>query len=87
MKNEILSNIDNPRQLETLYRTDRSAFKRAFKELYHNLKDNTLVSFWNERLNFSKEEIFWGTNKDMIFVIIASLLAGLIAKLPVILQI
>jgi hypothetical protein len=49
--------------------------------LYPALKDNNL-KFWYERLNFAREEISWGTRKDLVFVIIASLLAGLIAKLP-----
>jgi hypothetical protein len=55
--------------------------------LYPELKDNTLAAFWNERLNFTREEISWGTSKDLVFVIIASLLAGTIAKLPAILNI
>jgi hypothetical protein len=87
MKEEILSNLDNPDQLEKLYREDRSAFKRAFKMLYPDLKDNSLTGFWNARLNFTKEDIFTGTGKDFVFVIIASLVAGLIAKLPTIFNI
>jgi len=82
MKDEIISNLDNPGQLERLYRADKPTFKRAFKALYPELKDNTLVGFWNERLNFGNEEISWGTSKDLVFIIIASLLAGIIAKLP-----
>ena len=81
MKDEIISNLENPAQLEKLYRADKSAFKRAFNALYPALKDNSL-KFWYERLNFAREEISWGTSKDLVFVIIASLLAGLIAKLP-----
>jgi hypothetical protein len=82
MKDEILSNLDNPAQLEKLYRADKSAFKRAFNALYPELKNNTLTGFWHARLQFTKEEISWGTGKDLAFVIIASLLAGVIAKLP-----
>lgn len=87
MKEEILSNLDNPVQLERLYRGDKPTFKRAFTALYPELKDNTLVRFWNERLNFANEEISWGTRKDLVFVIIASLLAGVIAKMPTFLNI
>lgn len=87
MKNEIISNLDNPKQLETLYRTDKPAFRQAFKTVYPEFKDNSLVNFWNERLNFSKEEISRKNSKDLVFVIIASMLAGIIAKLPAILQI
>lgn len=87
MKTNILSNLDNPGQLEKLYRTDKPAFKRAFNALYPEIKDNTLARYWNERLNFAGDEISWGTRKDLIFVLIASLLAGLIAKLPAFLAI
>lgn len=87
MKEEILSNLDNPRQLERLYRTDKPTFKRTFKALYPELKDNTLVNYWNERLNFTREEISWGSRKDLAFVIIASIVAGFIAKLPFLLHI
>ena len=82
MKDEILSNLDNPGNLERLYRRDKPTFKRAFKSLYPELKDNTLASFWNERLNFGSEDVFWGSSKDLAFVIIASFLAAMIAKLP-----
>jgi hypothetical protein len=34
MKDQILSNLDNPGQLEKLYRTDKSTFKRVFNALY-----------------------------------------------------
>ncbi|QHT70035.1 hypothetical protein GXP67_27015 [Rhodocytophaga rosea] len=82
MKEEILSNLDNPGQLERLYRTDKPTFKRTFKALYPELNNNTLVSFWYERLNYTSEEISWGTRNDLVFIIIVSLMAGLIAKLP-----
>jgi hypothetical protein len=82
MKEEILSNLGNPRQLEKLYRTDKSMFRQAFQALYPDLEDTTMVSFWHERLNFAQEETSWTISKDLIFVLLASLVAGLIAKLP-----
>jgi len=87
MEDEILSNLDNPEQLEKLYRSDKQAFKRAFKSVYPELKDNTLARFWNERLNYAGEEVLRGSNKELTFVIIAALLAGCIAKLPAFLPI
>lgn len=82
MKDEILKHIDDPKQLEKLFRTNRALFKREFSTLYPNLKGNTLADFWNERLNYESEDLYWGTTKDITFVIIASILAGIIAKLP-----
>jgi len=86
MKEQILSNLDHPDQLEKLYRTDKSGFRRSFNTLYPELKDHTLASFWNARLNYAKDEISWGNSKDLLFVVIASLIAAFIAKLPAILS-
>jgi hypothetical protein len=87
MKDKILGNLDNPQQLEKLYRTDKTAFRRAFKDLYPESKNNTLLNFWYERLNYTSEEISLGSGKDLLFVIIAAILGGLIAKLPAFLHI
>lgn len=87
MKEQILSNLDNPRHLERLYRTDKATFARAFRALSPELKDNTLAGFWNERLNFGSDEIAWGTLKDLMLVAIACLVAGIIAKFPAIFSI
>ena len=82
MKNDILLNIDNPRQLEKLYRHNKSGFKQQFNTIYPELKENKVADFWNERLNYESEDLYWGTTRDISFVIIASILAGIIAKLP-----
>jgi len=82
MKDEILTHLNDPRQLEKLYRTNKLSFKREFSTLYPEVKGNTLADFWNERLNYESDEINWGTRRELLFVIIASLLAGVIAKLP-----
>jgi hypothetical protein len=84
---ELLSKIDQPRELEKLYQENRTAFKTAFNLLYPEIKDHQLADFWNERLNYESAEISWGNKKELIFVIVASLVAGLIAKLPAILNI
>jgi len=82
MKDEILAHLNDPRQLEKMYRTNRVPFKREFSTLYPELKGNTLADFWNERLNYESDDVDWGTTKDIAVVIIASMLAGIIAKLP-----
>lgn len=87
MKEEILSNLGNAAQLERLYRSDKSAFKREFRALYPNVQNQALLNFWNERLNFVKEEISWGSRKELIFIIAISIVAGIISKMPAILHI
>ena len=82
MKDVILLNLDDPRQLEKTYRSNKQQFKRAFSALYPQIKGTALADFWNERLSYESDDINWGTRRELTFVIIASLVAGLIAKLP-----
>ncbi|WP_420150567.1 hypothetical protein [Spirosoma sp.] len=82
MRDEILLNLDNPRQLEKLYWTNRTTFKTTFNSLYPQLQGNLLAEGWHQRLNYVHEDLFWGTPTERMFVIAASLLAALVAKLP-----
>jgi hypothetical protein len=82
MQEEILLNMENPRQLEKLYRSNQPTFKSAFNALYPQLRDNPLAEGWYQRLNYNYEDLFWGTPRERIFVVGASLLAAFLAKLP-----
>ena len=84
---DIQINLDNPKQLEKLYRENKAEFKTEFNSIFPELHDNKLANYWNERLNYESPEISWGSNKELTFVIIVSLLAGLIAKIPDLLHI
>lgn len=87
MKDKIISSLNDPGQLEKLYRTNKLSFKRDFNTLYAELKGNPLADCWHERLNYESDEFSWGTRQDLVFVITAALLAGVIAKLPAIFSI
>lgn len=87
MKEEILHNLNNPSQLEKLYRSNKLIFRKEFNNLYNSIKENVTAQFWHERLNFETEEISWGTKRELIFVIVAGIIAGIIAKLPEIIRI
>ncbi len=82
MKEEITKHLNDPKHLEGMYRANKTAFKREFNALYPEIKGDALAGYWNERLNFASDEISWGSRNDLVFVIIVSLIAGLIAKLP-----
>lgn len=82
MKEEIINNLDNPRQLEKLYRDNKATFKREFNLVFPDIQESPTAQIWNERLNFENDEISWGTSNELTFVIVASLIAGLIAKIP-----
>ena len=82
MRQQILSGLNDPAQLEHLYRENKSSFKDQFFALYPEISDNPHAAFWKERLSYSGKEINWGSGKELIIVILAALIAGLIAKLP-----
>ncbi len=84
MREQIISSIDNPGQLEKLYRANKAHFKQEFSGIYPHLSGNVLADFWYERLNYESDAISWGSRKEFLFVILASLVAGILAKLPVI---
>lgn len=82
MINQIKANLDNPKELERLYRSNKSAFTKEFNSLFPELRDNIIAQTWNERLNFESGELLWGTKNELIFVVISSIVASIIAKLP-----
>jgi hypothetical protein len=82
MKTEILHNLDNPKQLEKLYREDASSFKKEFNQIYPGQQDNPSLAFWNERLNYEATKPSWGSKTELVIVIVFALLAGLIASIP-----
>ena len=42
-KPDILTNIDNPKELENLYRENKAAFKTEFNLIYTHLTGNKLA--------------------------------------------
>jgi len=82
MKQEILSNLDNPTELEHLYRGNKITFTKAFNTIYPEIKENSTAQIWHLRLNYPQDEIFWGKRNDLIFIFIAALISGFIAKIP-----
>ncbi len=82
MKDQILDSLNNPVDLEKIYRENKSSFKEAFLKLYPEIKGNLSADFWYQRLITRNSESTFGTNKQLFLAIFASLTAGLIAKIP-----
>jgi len=82
MKDNILAHIDNPAQLEKLYRENNAEFKKQFNVIYPNYKDKLGLQVWNERLNYEREKVTLGSKNEISAVIILILVGGLIANIP-----
>jgi hypothetical protein len=82
MRSEILNNLDNPKQLEKLYRDNKIIFKKEFNQIYLGHHENSSLNFWHERLNFENEKHVVGSKNEIIIVIAFAIIAGLIANIP-----
>lgn len=79
----LIEHIQDPASLERLYRENKVLFKKQFAEIYPNLKGQPIADAWEARLNYAPSaEISWGSQKELIMVILGGLLAGFIAKFP-----
>ncbi|WP_324721431.1 hypothetical protein [Salinimicrobium sp. HB62] len=82
MKENILSAIKDPGQMERYYRSNKSQFRRDFNSIYAGIREYPLAQFWYERLNFEKEEVSRGNRKELLYVLVLALAAGFLAKIP-----
>ncbi len=87
MTTNIRAHLHDPRHMETLYRGDKAAFKRAFLSLYPEVAEQPIAQCWKERLDHESSGISWGNSTELAFVVIAALLAGTFAKAPEILSV
>jgi hypothetical protein len=86
MTDDIRNHLDNPRQLEKLYRANRLHFKREFVTLYPQLQGTPLADYWHERLNYEPDTAHRAeTRRDLLFLVVLGLVVGTLAKLPEIL--
>ena len=82
MKEELLSNLENPANLEKLYRRNMALFKEAFERVYPHIKGQPAADTWHERLSYKADEIDWGNRRELTFIALAILIAGFIVKIP-----
>ena len=84
METAIRENLDHPGQLEKLYRTDRRSFEKAFFAIYPVIESHHTADFWRARLEYDHqgEGNRQFMKSDLLFVLLACLLAGILIKLP-----
>ena len=84
METAIRENLDQPGQLEQLYRTDRKRFEKAFFAIYPTIESHHTADFWRARLEYDHqgEPNRKFMKSDLLFLLLACLLAGVLIKLP-----
>ncbi|PFR50325.1 DUF4153 domain-containing protein [Bacillus cereus] len=82
--NLIIENIDNPHELEKMYRKDPKAFKKSFSQAWDENSDSQVLAAWYERLHFKettnaeKISLF---QKGFLFMGILAILAGISTRI------
>ncbi|MBU6176519.1 MAG: hypothetical protein KGO80_01980 [Bacteroidetes bacterium] len=82
MKETIQLNLTNPAKLESLYRSDKSGFRKAFFEVFPAKPADPIAICWYERLQEESSSISWGRGADLLVILVATAIATLIAKIP-----
>jgi hypothetical protein len=83
MKSEIVKNLDQPKDLEKLYRENKSAFEAAFASVRSSYESHPIIQAWHERLYYDAiTEASKFRSSDIAFVVVSSLIAGALAKIP-----
>lgn len=82
MREHILQVLNDPREMEALYRRDKAAFHKAFDELYPEISGQAVAEIWQQRLHYNEEKSQGTSLQDWLFVILLCALAGGLAKFP-----
>jgi hypothetical protein len=80
--NKLLTILDRPEELEQLYRTEPKRFRAWLDKALLVYPDSETLKVWFARLNYT-EAIYFNRHKSpLVYIIILSLLPGLLIKLP-----
>jgi hypothetical protein len=80
MEQQIIQHITEPSVLEQLYRSNPTAFSRAFQAVYPQISDSSTAQVWHERLSVSSTS--WGTKGDWVLLTIVALIAAFFMQFP-----
>ena len=84
LENTIKENLDNPIELERLYRSDKKAFERTFQKIFPEIEGNALAGYWKIRLAEDIEkDLFSGIMRyDIFAVVVSCFIAAFLIKTP-----
>jgi hypothetical protein len=84
MKNRIKENINNFEQLEKIYRADKKEFEKTFLEIFPEISNYEIAKFWKTRFDYNNQKEKPSTIKksDIFFLILTSVITGILIKLP-----
>lgn len=84
METAIREHVNQPGELEKLYRSDKKRFEKSFLEIYPDIARSAMADFWKARLTGNEQsEVKWKIHRnEVFFLIISCMIAGFLIKLP-----
>ncbi len=84
MEEKIIESLNNPENLEKLYRDDRKSFEASFEKIYPKIENSEMAKFWKCRLDFDKtsDKMKRFSVSDILIMVAVCLLAGFLIKIP-----
>lgn len=84
INNRIIDNMDNPHELERMYRKEPEAFRKSFSYAWEQNPDSQVLAIWFERLHFKETvnaEKASLLQKDFLVMGILAILAGISTRI------
>ncbi|KAE9629129.1 DUF4153 domain-containing protein [Defluviitalea raffinosedens] len=84
ISNFIIDNMNNPRELERMFRKEPEIFKRSFLHVWEQNSNSQILSVWYERLNYKETEKTEGASlidKSFVFMGILAILSGITTRI------
>jgi hypothetical protein len=81
MKEKIIENLHQPKELEKLYRSNKSEFKKAFDTIPEIHAQETIIKVWRERLNYKEIATSLNLKSEFKVALILIVIAGLVANI------
>lgn len=80
-QNKIIECIDNPKELERLYRSHPKTFGQWFDDAALKYQGSETIKVWSARLSYQPPSEK-GSKRNLILVVFLSMLSGILIKLP-----
>lgn len=80
MKNQIIENINNPKELERMYRIDPETFIEDFSDAWKSHPESDVLAVWNQRLNYRETSLSsktFLTSREFRLMALFALIAGI----------
>ena len=84
MKENFKEIINDPEELERVYRDNRTSFESEFEKAFSEADSSDLLKFWKIRLDFDKTpaRLKKINSTDIIVMIVVCLISGFLIKMP-----